>query len=203
MSTPIRNKAYRTPVIPCAKQFVVNKEQGPESLADYVRRVRNEKRLSLADVSLRAGRRIGRTHINRIENGEATGVSVEKLRALAKGLGVPEEEVFTIARGESPLDDPQFGASFFGMLFEKFVKVPEEQRDYILSLFRMIDREMEAVIKLRAWQKKMDDPKVRKQFYEKIDRNLGDPPGTARREYLKDRKKEAANAGSKGSNKNT
>jgi transcriptional regulator with XRE-family HTH domain len=75
------------------------------SLADYVRRIRNEKNLSLAQVSSRSRGRIGKTHINRIENGAVARVSLVKLRALASGLGVPEDELLAIAQGKLPRID--------------------------------------------------------------------------------------------------
>jgi transcriptional regulator with XRE-family HTH domain len=70
------------------------------SLADYVRCVRNEKNLSLAQVSARSHGRIGKTHINRIENGTVARVSLIKLRALALGLGVPEDDLVAVAQGK-------------------------------------------------------------------------------------------------------
>lgn len=76
-----------------------------ETLADLVRRTRGEKRLSLREVSLRSGGEIANSHISRIENGESTNLTTEKLRALAKGLGLPEEEIFAVARGRSVSDD--------------------------------------------------------------------------------------------------
>jgi len=72
------------------------------SLADYVRRIRNEKNLSLAQVSSRSHGRIGKTHINRIENGTVNRVSLIKLRALAVGLDVPEDDLIAVAQGKSP-----------------------------------------------------------------------------------------------------
>src|SRR5207244_9806304 len=69
------------------------------SLADYVRRVRNEKNLSLAQVSARSRGQISKTHINRIENGTGTRVSLIKLRALARGLGVSEDALVAVAQG--------------------------------------------------------------------------------------------------------
>jgi transcriptional regulator with XRE-family HTH domain len=72
------------------------------SLADYVRRVRNEKNLSLAQVSAGSHGRISKTHINRIENGTVASVSLLKLRALARGLGVSEDDLIAVAQGKSP-----------------------------------------------------------------------------------------------------
>lgn len=103
MSTLIRGGVLRIDSAPCAKRFAVSTER--ETLADYVRRIRNEKRLSLREVSLRSGGQIANSHISRIESGEARGVSVDKLRSLAKGLGVPEDELFSIARGRSAVGE--------------------------------------------------------------------------------------------------
>jgi transcriptional regulator with XRE-family HTH domain len=113
----------------------VNREQQEESLADYVRRIRHEKDLSLADVSNRSGGGIGRTHINRIENGEAHGVSVEKLRALAKGLGVSEEEIFAVARGKSSSGDLQLKEL---RLLEYYRLLSEDRQDDVLLYLEML-----------------------------------------------------------------
>jgi transcriptional regulator with XRE-family HTH domain len=131
----MRNSAYPFTDIPCDKQFVVNREQSAETLADYVRRVRNERRLSLAEVSARSGGRIGRTHINRIENGEVIGVSVEKLRALARGLGVSEDEIFAVARGKSVIGDLQLDEL---KLVEHFRVLPPESREILLAYAEMM-----------------------------------------------------------------
>lgn len=72
------------------------------SLADYVRRTRLEKNLSLSCVSAKSRGQIGKTHINRIENGIVTRVSLSKLRALALGLSVPVEEILEVAQGNLP-----------------------------------------------------------------------------------------------------
>ena len=73
-----------------------------ESLAEFVRRERIDKNLSTGDVSRRALGEISDTYVNRIENGLVKNPSPEKLIALAKGLGVSEDEVFRVARGLSP-----------------------------------------------------------------------------------------------------
>jgi len=73
-------------------------------LADYVKRIRNSARLSLLDVerqSAHSGYKIAGSYVSRIENGVARNPSKDKLIGLAKGLGVPEEELFAVARGKS------------------------------------------------------------------------------------------------------
>ena len=70
-----------------------------ETLQDYVRRVRIEKNLSAVDVETRSANTISDAYVLQIENGAAKNPSPEKLKALAKGLGVSEDEVFRVARG--------------------------------------------------------------------------------------------------------
>src|SRR5436190_6243286 len=72
------------------------------SLPDYVRRLRHERNLSLAEVSARSRGKIGKTHINRIENGLVSSVSLARLRGLALGLGVPDDEIISVAQGKFP-----------------------------------------------------------------------------------------------------
>src|SRR5204862_8099122 len=73
------------------------------------RRSSDLARLSLLDVerqSARSGYKIAGSYVSRIENGVVRNPSKDKLIGLAKGLGVPEEEVFAVARGKS-LDEPR------------------------------------------------------------------------------------------------
>src|ERR1700749_2576090 len=110
MSTHKWHGVSRSSHVAYAKRFIVQKGQELETLSDFVRRVRIEKGLSLAEVQAkanRAGHEIGTTHINRIENGfiEAASVTPKKLIALAAGLGVSEDEVFAVARGKSVSGD--------------------------------------------------------------------------------------------------
>jgi len=72
----------------------------PERFSSFVRRIRNEKRLSLVDVSKRSalfGMRISGSYINRIERNPKLNPSTYSLKALALGLGVPVDEVLTRA----------------------------------------------------------------------------------------------------------
>jgi transcriptional regulator with XRE-family HTH domain len=83
------------------KRFVVETQE-QERLADYVRRVRSAKGLSLSKVEKNSQGEIDGSYVNRIENDLVRNVTPEKLRALAKGLGVPEDEIFDVARGKAP-----------------------------------------------------------------------------------------------------
>ena len=70
-------------------------------LAEFVKATRDKKNLSLKEVEKRSGGRISGGYVNLIENGQVVtaAVSVEKLKALAKGLGIAEDDLFRIARG--------------------------------------------------------------------------------------------------------
>jgi HTH-type transcriptional regulator, competence development regulator len=71
-----------------------------ERFGEYVRRIRTEKRLSLADVSKQSalcGMQISSSYINRIERNPKLKPTTHSLKALALGLGLPVEEVLTRA----------------------------------------------------------------------------------------------------------
>jgi transcriptional regulator with XRE-family HTH domain len=124
-------------------KFSSVKSKKSEKLADYVRRVRAEKGLSTTDVEKRSGFLISDSYVTRIENGYVKNVSLEKLHALARGLGVPPEQLIAIARGKSPDDDPDFIKSRFAELALKFDRVPEDKRVNVEALVQLLDRELD------------------------------------------------------------
>src|SRR5689334_20949278 len=73
---------------------------GKEQLADYVSRVMKQKQLKLRDVERRSGGDITNGYISGIINGRISNVSLEKLKALAKGLEVDVYELFSAAMDE-------------------------------------------------------------------------------------------------------
>ena len=89
MSTSILGKVKR----------ILGKE---EDLSRYVRRILAEKRLSFRDVQRDSGGGITQGYVGAIVNGRYVNPSVEKLKALARGIGESEETLFRVARGLSP-----------------------------------------------------------------------------------------------------
>lgn len=73
------------------------------TLAEYVSGLMNDQGLSLRDVedkSKRGGMKgITKSYINKIRNGFVTNPSPDKLKALARGIDRPEEEIFDIVLG--------------------------------------------------------------------------------------------------------
>ena len=123
-----------------SKHSVVPSER--ESLAEFVRRVRAERKLSLNDVRVQSGLQIATSYLNRIENGEVTNVSLEKLKALARGLGVAEDEVVAIARGKSPNVPEVFDSEIY-IMFKGFEKLSDEDKAELLGTIRMLAAEVQ------------------------------------------------------------
>ncbi len=109
-----------------------------ESLGDFIRRIRKEQRLSLADVSDRSarfGKRITPSYINRIENEQARNVTVDRAIALAHGLGVPVHEL--------PARVVGVPSSMFtdGVeLLAKFNELSPERQADVLSIMEVLRR---------------------------------------------------------------
>ncbi len=73
-------------------------------LGEYVKRVMKLKGLTQKDVQRMSGGRITDGYVASITTGRARNLSVDKLRALADGLGVDADELFHIACGLRELD---------------------------------------------------------------------------------------------------
>lgn len=110
---------------------------GRETLADYVRRVRHEKSLSLGDVKRAAGGQIASSHVSRIENGDTRNITVDKLVALARGLQTPADELFAVARGV-PLNEPDAQAT---LLLALFYQLPEDRRGDVMRIVKTLHKE--------------------------------------------------------------
>ncbi len=68
-----------------------------DSLSRYVKRIMEDKHLSQRDVRLMSEGKITESYISGIINGTATNLTIDKLKALARGLGVPDQEVVRAA----------------------------------------------------------------------------------------------------------
>lgn len=114
-----------------------------ESLDRYVRRILKERGLSYADVEERSQGAISDSYIGNIVTGTVGSVTVAKLKALARGLDVSEDEIFAVARGKSPADLRDFQKSRFATLFERYKKLPVEDQSEIQILLETIEHEIE------------------------------------------------------------
>jgi transcriptional regulator with XRE-family HTH domain len=80
------------------------------NFANWIRWVRSGKQLSYKDVERNSGSRISSGYLHQIENEQVdpNAISVEKLKAIAKGLGESEDLIFRVARGLDPNDQSPF-----------------------------------------------------------------------------------------------
>jgi transcriptional regulator with XRE-family HTH domain len=80
-----------------------------QGLSRYVERIMKEKHLSRRDVKLRSGGEITDSYVSGIISGSAKNLSVDKLKALARGLRVREIELIRVAFGLSDDINPRGG----------------------------------------------------------------------------------------------
>jgi len=131
---------------------------GVETLSQYVRRILEEKHLTMTDVEQRSEKGIADAYVANIVKGLAANPSVDKLKALAAGLGEPEDDVFKVARG-LPLDyveqggrDPWPG-TILAKAIEKIVTSPELTK-ILQALMQMSLIELKAVLRYVESRKK-------------------------------------------------
>lgn len=92
-------------------------------LGEYVKRVMKLKGLTQKDVQRLSGRRITDGYVASITTGRATNLSVDKLIALADGLGVDANELFHVACGQQLDGGRRSGGPDALMILETVQKV--------------------------------------------------------------------------------
>jgi transcriptional regulator with XRE-family HTH domain len=113
------------------------------SLCKYVRRILKEKKLLLSEVNQRSGGLISESYISSITKGKVGDLTVGKLLALARGLGVAEEEIIAVASGAMSKDDYRFQESEFAMLFYSYREFSDEDKREVFMLLKLVEREIE------------------------------------------------------------
>ncbi|MGA9771144.1 MAG: hypothetical protein WBV94_19075 [Blastocatellia bacterium] len=122
-----------------------------ETLSQYVKRILEEKQITMKSVQERSAGRIGDAYIGSIVNGSAKNLSVDKLKALAVGLGEPEDDVFKVARGlslhhEAEASRDPWPGTILAKAMGKIVSSPELTR-ILKALLQMSLKELQAVLK--------------------------------------------------------
>ena len=82
----------------------MTKPRVQKALSEYVVAVMGEKGLTPTQVSRMAHGEITSAYVRGLAAGSSTNPSVSKLKSLARGLDVDEDNLFRIARGLSPTD---------------------------------------------------------------------------------------------------
>lgn len=104
------------------------RRNGKVNLGDFVRNIREGRRLSLKDVERNSLKGVSSGYISQLENGVAENLTVDKLSALAKGLGLGRpgtDELFAVARGVVPPEG--FNESWFFELYEMYKNLLEQR----------------------------------------------------------------------------
>ncbi len=117
--------------------FAVDSKGSP-GLAGYVRRIREERGFSLLAVARNSQGQISDAYVSRIENGFILNVTPKKLRALARGLQVSEDEIFQVARGIASKDVPDAVETRLILLFRE---LPGDRQQDLLRIAETLHRE--------------------------------------------------------------
>jgi transcriptional regulator with XRE-family HTH domain len=114
----------------------------PETLQEYVRRLMYEKNLSGYDIARQSGNQIHQTSVSRLINRQGSNPTITTLKALAKGLGVPEHEIMTVARGHAKKTNivhERLAAIDFA--YDGMPRQKKEKAEYLIEMLeREIDR---------------------------------------------------------------
>lgn len=110
---------------------------------EYVRRLLDERSLSFKDVEMRSGGRISHSYVHQIAGGHTRNLTVEKIRGLAVGLGVAEEEVLRVVCDTSSAEKAAFRNGKFARLYQKYEALSEAGKREVRPLVEMLDREID------------------------------------------------------------
>jgi transcriptional regulator with XRE-family HTH domain len=112
-----------------------------ETLSEYVARIMEEKNLRPVDVARKSGGGIGDSHVSNIASGATSNVTIDRLRALAVGLGVDPIELLSIAIGAQP---SEVNLPLVARVLEK-LSHPELSR-LLLLLDQMNQKQLKALL---------------------------------------------------------
>jgi transcriptional regulator with XRE-family HTH domain len=104
-----------------------------EKLREYLRAVMKQQDLSVPEIQKRSGNKIKQSYIFDILSGKTKHISVDKLNALALGLGVDSVELFKVASGYKPAPDP---ALEFSAILKIIAGMNPKERTALLAHLR-------------------------------------------------------------------
>ena len=104
-----------------------------EKLREYLRAVMEQKGLSVPEIERRSNRTIKQSYLFDILSGKTKYISVDKLNALALGIGVDSVELFKIASGYTPSPDPALELT---AIFKIILAMNPKERTALLAYLR-------------------------------------------------------------------
>jgi transcriptional regulator with XRE-family HTH domain len=111
------------------------------SLQDYLKQKMQEKGLTGKEIEKRSEGGITDSYISKILNGHTKKPSIPKLKALAKGLGVDEREIFAAAGG-ALIERESISASTLVFIMQKLVDNSD-----LITLVQLLIKQRPAKIK--------------------------------------------------------
>jgi hypothetical protein len=117
-----------------------------ETLSDFVLRIMREKGISNVKVSKRAralGADLSPAFVQTVIQKSTESPGVQKVKALALGLGEPEDLLFEIARGRQLSDESWFKGSVFATMANEFRRLSDADKRELLPTVEMLKREIE------------------------------------------------------------
>jgi transcriptional regulator with XRE-family HTH domain len=127
---------------------VQKNQSSGEILADFIRRVAQEKKLGLRQIeeqSRRRGNKITHGYLSKLLSGQSSNPSKDKLEAIAYGLGIPIKEVYDAIGGDPYESSPEFARSHFASMAFKYEKMPKtsKKRVEIETLMKILDEKLD------------------------------------------------------------
>ena len=117
-----------------------------DDLCNYVRRILKEKELTFSDVERRSEKKISDSYVHSISSGNIKNLSLDKLRALARGLGVTETQLFFAASGLSLTDRKELDDTELAYLLYKYQELSIKDRAQLNALLAILDREIDRLL---------------------------------------------------------
>ena len=150
-------------------------KQGRDNLGKFIKGIIKRDKLKLRDIEFKSGGEITNSYISRITNGNVKNLSLDKLDALARGLGINAHELFTAAYGPPPAasvskteDQPvELGAVEFLTMMQKVAVEP----DYIEIMKEVIQLWPEESKVMLESLKTINEKKRKSQTRKKPSRN--------------------------------
>jgi transcriptional regulator with XRE-family HTH domain len=120
-----------------------------EMLRDYVSRVCREKNLTASEVERNSRGEISEAYVRGLIQGTSKNPTIDKLSALARGLGRPEDEVFAVARGIERSEDESRDSEVSALMDRARELTAAEDRSWFDETIKMLDREVERRLKAK------------------------------------------------------
>ena len=106
-----------------------------ENLGQYVKRLIDERGLTLQEIQDKSQGKITSSHISKIINGKTGNLTFDKIVGLANGLGVKPIDIFLRMLGQTPTAENELDARTLLVLMQKVVDDPQ-----LLDILRLAEQ---------------------------------------------------------------